>query len=196
MLRLINLCGLGNVDSDQMIGRLLDSKAIAEANPGKVEEWTKAGKAFRLEKNPKDRPGLFSAVLLDVAPDDETLVHEVTALGFRHNDGFEGYDGKIDVAAALDALRGTEVTLRVKVGRPKKGQGRYIVALDKGKEVEGARAILFGDDGVEDKPATEAASNEAAGKSSGAPVRFGLTRIAKTETETGSHSSGEADKAE
>lgn len=148
------------------------------------------------KKNPKDRPGLFSAVLLNVASDDETLVHEVTALGFRHNDGFEGYDGKIDVAAALDALRGTEVTLRVKVGRPKKGQGRYIVALEKGKEVEGARAILFGDDGAGDKPATEAASNKAAGKSSGAPVRIGLPRMAPGETATGSRSSGEADKAE
>lgn len=147
-------------------------------------------------KNPNDRPGLFSAVLLNVAPDDETLVHEVTALGFKHNDGFEGYDGKIDVAAALDALHGTEVTLRVKVARPKKGQGRYIVALEKGKAVEGARAILFGNEGAGDKPAIEAASNEAAGKSSGVSVRIGLPRMAKTETETGTGSSGEAGKPE
>lgn len=112
---------------DQMIGRLLDTKAVAEANPEKVKDWIKAGETFRLDHNPKDRLGFFSAVAVNVSPDEEVLIAEVAELGFKHNDKFECYEGTIDIASALDALRGTDVTLRVKVGRAK--NGRYIVAL-------------------------------------------------------------------
>jgi hypothetical protein len=184
MLRLINLCGLGNVDSDEMIGRLLDTKAVAEANPGKIKEWTKAGEVFRLNHNPKDRPGFFSAVAFNVAADDEVLIAEVAELGFKHNDKFASYEGTIDIAAALDALRGTDVTLRVKVGGAKKG--RYIVALERGQEVDGARNILLGDDGA----VQEVASTRGAPK----PTRYGFGMATKPQAGSGVVSSG-ADEA-
>lgn len=193
-LRAFNLCGLGNVGMDEMIGRLLETKAMAEKDPGKIEEWIKVGAAFRLEHNPQDRAGYFSAVVLNVPSDDQSLLEQMKTLGLKYAPRYDSYDGTIDIAAALSALRGTDATLRVRIGRSGKGKDSYIVALEKGKEVEGARAILFGDDAEQDEPVMEVSSTRAERKPAGTLQPFGMNMTRKPGVETGTASSGEEEK--
>lgn len=178
MIRLINFCGLGDVGTDEMIGRYLYTKLAAAADPGKIEEWAKEGQAFRLQHNPQDQEGYFSAVVQNVASDDQLLLEEVKSLGLKYAPRYDCFDGTINVEAALAALRGTSATMRVKIGRSK-GQPGYVAVLEKGVEVEGARAILFGDEVGQVTPPDEADLAEDKPKPVGGSSGLGLSRMPK-----------------
>ncbi|MFP9136015.1 conjugal transfer protein TraD [Devosia sp. XGJD_8] len=176
LLKVVNLVGLSEADNDELIGRLLFTQEAAKSDPERVKAWIAAGEALRLKLNPLDRAGTFSLVIQEVGPEDAAAA-ELVALGIKFNPRYASFEGKADLHEVLRVLAGTRAVLRVRVGRPKKGGDGYEVLLKDGKEVEGARAILLGEDSMD-------ANDDAASDRSAPPAPRGFAAAIMTTPKT------------
>lgn len=143
LLKVINLVGLGEAGTDELIGRLLFTQEMAQAEPERAKAWAKAGETLRLQHNPLDRDGVFSVVVQEVDSHDAAAT-DLADLGLKFNPRYASFEGAADIHEILMVLEGTRAFLRVRVGRQSKAGDSYIVLFKEGQEVEGARAILLG----------------------------------------------------
>ena len=182
MLKVIKLAELEHATTDELIGRLLETNAIALAHPDKIGEWMKAGQDKRLKHNPTERKGVYNAVVRNVEPDG-AAADKLAELGLQYKERHESFEGFVGVEDILEALAGTEASVRMRVGRQsKKEKERYVTLLHEGKEADGAREVLLGssqknlspDDGDAEEigPDTPAASPA---KAMSSPVRKPFT---------------------
>ncbi|MBU1336473.1 MAG: hypothetical protein KJ944_07135 [Alphaproteobacteria bacterium] len=176
LIKVVNLVGLSKADNDELIGRLMFTQEMAESDPERVKAWIAAGEALRLKLNPLDRAGTYSLVIQDVGLEDAAAA-ELVALGFKFNPRYAIFEGKADLHEVLRVLAGTRAGLRVQVGRPKKGDDPYIVLLKDGKEMDGARAILLGEDSND-------ADDDAASDTSAPPAPRGFAAAIMTAPKT------------
>jgi ribosomal protein S16 len=144
LLRVLKLVGLERASTDELIGRLLETNAIAASDPDKIANWISAGENLRHQHNPEAREGVFSAVVQNVEPYGETG-RALEELGLKYKPRYDSFEGTVDVDAVLSKLAGTSASLRMRVGKEgRKGGDSYILILRDGAEIKDARAILLG----------------------------------------------------